>query len=126
MNFNTDLALERRDIYKKANNLEDEIPGIETTEEDYGKNIKITRVKITNKDGETALGKPIGTYVTIDIKNLKIATEDEIEKAAMSVNKELQKIINEHVNVNEDILVVGLGNREITPDSLRTKSSTRY
>ena len=126
MNFNTDLALERRDIYKKANNLEDEIPGIETTEEDYGKNIKITRVKITNKDGETALGKPIGTYVTIDIKNLKIATEDEIEKAAINIHTELQSIINEYVAKDEEILIVGLGNREITPDSLRPKSSARY
>ena len=44
-NFRTDLASERRDIYKKANKLESEIDGIESTKEEKDENIKIERVK---------------------------------------------------------------------------------
>ncbi len=72
-NFRTDLASERRDIYKKANKLENEIDGIEITKEEKDENIKIERVKIVNESGEKAIGKPIGNYITIDIKKLKIA-----------------------------------------------------
>ena len=72
-NFRTDLTSERRDIYKKANKLESEIDGIESTKEEKDENIKIERVKIVNESGEKAIGKPIGNYITIDIKKLKIA-----------------------------------------------------
>ncbi len=122
MNFNTDLADERRDIFKKANKL-DEIPGVETETVDEGDNIKTNRVKITDKQGEEAIGKPIGTYITIDIKDLKVAEEAEIQKASEIVTKELKGLIDKHIEKEEDILVVGLGNEYVTPDSLRTKSS---
>lgn len=120
-NFNTDLADERRDIFKKANNLE-EIPGIETETIQENNDIKTNRVKIIDEQGEEAIGKPIGTYVTIDIKNLKIAEENEIQKASEIVTKELKELINKHIDKEGDVLVVGLGNIYVTPDSLRTKS----
>lgn len=119
-NFRTDLADERRDIYKKANKLEN-IPGIETFETQVDNNIKTNIVKIINSEGEKAIGKPIGTYVTIDIKNLKIATDDDIEKASDSVKNELKKIIDSHCESQDEILVVGLGNQFVTPDSLGPK-----
>ena len=118
-NFNTDLADERRDIFKKINNLE-EIPGIETESLDEGENIKTNKVKIIDKQGEEAIGKPIGTYITIDIKDLKIAEDEEIQKASEIVTKELKELINKHTDKEGDILVVGLGNIYVTPDSLRT------
>ena len=121
-NFNTDMADERRDIFKKTNNLE-EIPGVETESIDEGNNIKTNRVRIVNSNGEKAIGKPIGTYITIDIKDLKIAQDEEIQKASEIVTKELKELINKHTQKKEDILVVGLGNIYVTPDSLRTKSS---
>lgn len=125
-NFRTDLANERRDIYRKANKLEGEIDGVQTEQTEDGENINISKVKITDKTGEEALGKPIGTYVTIDIKNLKIASEEDIERAAVSVNKELQAMISSLIQKQDDILVVGLGNNKVTPDSLRTKGNRRY
>lgn len=124
INFNTDMADERRDIFKKANKLE-EIPGIETESIDEGDNIKTNRVKIIDKQGEEAIGKPIGTYITIDIKDLKIAEEQEIQKASEIVTKELKELINKHIDKEGDVLVVGLGNIYVTPDSLRTESSFR-
>ena len=52
---------------------ENDINGIESEEQQINENIKVDRVKITNEEGEKAIGKPKGVYVTIDIKNLKIA-----------------------------------------------------
>ncbi len=120
INFRTDLALERRDIFKKSNNL-DEIDGIDAEEKVIDENIKVSKVKITNSNGEQAIGKPIGDYITIDIKNLKIADEEEIQKFAEILSNELKLIINKHIDYKDDILVAGLGNLHVTPDSLGPK-----
>ncbi len=120
--FNTDMADERRNIFRKANKL-DEIPGVETESIEEKENIKINRVKIVNNEGEKAIGKPIGTYITIDVKNLNVADIKEIDLAAKIVTKELKELINKYIGNKEDILVVGLGNEYVTPDSLRTKSN---
>ena len=119
-NFRTDMALERRDIYKKTNNL-NEIDGIESEKEEIDRNLKIERVFITNENAEKAIGKPKGAYVTIDIKNLKIAQEEEIQKASDILTQELGKILEKHITRKDEILVVGLGNIYVTPDSLGPK-----
>ena len=59
MNFNTDLADERRDIYRKANKMEDEIPGIEADEYVVNEDIKVLKVRVLDHQGETAIGKPV-------------------------------------------------------------------
>ena len=120
-NFRTDLALERRNIYKKINNILEEIDGVETTEEKIDDNINISRVKILNQNGENALRKRSGNYITIDIKNLKLADDEQIQKASEALTKELKTIINEHVAKQDEILVVGLGNVYVTPDALGPK-----
>ena len=120
-NFRTDLASERRDIYKKANNMENEIDGIESEQEDVNENLKIERVIITNENGEKAIGKPKGTYVTIDIKKLKLARDEEIQKASEVLTSELKKILEKHIDNKAEILVLGLGNIYVTPDSLGPK-----
>lgn len=117
-NFRTDLAVERREIFKKANKIEDEIDGVETQEEKISDYLKSTKVKILNDKASQALGKPIGTYITIDIKNLKIATDEQIQEASELLSTELKKLIDEHTNKEDSILVVGLGNESVTPDAL--------
>ena len=119
--FRTDLANERRDLYEKANNLENGIDGIESQKEEINSKIKIERVKILDENGENAIGKPIGTYVTIDVKDLKIATEEEMEKAGEVLTKELKNIVDKHIGSQDEVLVVGLGNIYVTPDSLGPK-----
>lgn len=119
-NFRTDLALERREIFRKNNNLE-EIDGIEIENKEIAPNLKVTKVDITNQNGEQAIGKPIGTYITIDIQKLRLAEEAEIQKSAEILSEELKEIINKHIESKDDILVVGLGNIYVTPDSLGPK-----
>ena len=119
-NFRTDLALERREIFRKNNNLE-EIDGIEIENKEIDPNLKVTKVDITNQNGEQAIGKPIGTYITIDIQKLRLAEEAEIQKSAEILSEELKEIINKHIESKDDILVVGLGNIYVSPDSLGPK-----
>ncbi len=121
INFRTDLALERRDIYRKANNIANEVDGLETQEENVGENIMVTRVKVLNEKGEQAIGKKKGNYITIDIKNIKIAGEEDIQNASEAVTKELKTLIASLVGEKDDILVVGLGNLYVTPDALGPK-----
>ncbi len=120
-NFRTDLASERKDLYQKVSGKKGEIDGIESSKEDIDDNLKVERVKITNENGEKAIGKPMGSYITIDIKNLKIAQDEEIENAANIVSNELKKILDNHIDKQGEILVVGLGNIYVTPDSLGPK-----
>ena len=121
LNFRTDLASERRDIYRKANSLENEIDGIESEKKKKKKKISVERVKITNKQGEEAIGKPIGNYITIDIKKLKIAQDEDIENSAEILSNELKKVLEEHIDKQGEVLVVGLGNIYVTPDALGPK-----
>lgn len=117
-NFRTDLADERRDLYKKANKIENEIDGIEADEEQVTDKIKVTRVKITNEQGEQAIGKKKGNYITIDIQKMNIITEEEAEKASQTLANELKKLVENKIQSKEDVLIVGLGNEEVTPDAL--------
>ena len=120
-NFRTDLADERTDIFKKNNNIVAEnIDGIETNVRNNG-NIKITEIKVINDNGANAIGKPMGNYITIDINKLKVATDEEIEKYGNILSEELKKLIEKHAAKQDEILVVGLGNIYVTPDSLGPK-----
>lgn len=120
MDFRTDMAVERRDLYRKANNIEDEIDGIEC-EEECVDDIKITRVNITNKNGEDALRKPIGNYITIDVKKIHNIEPEKEDKIVEVLSNEIVKIVDKHIKKDEEIMIVGLGNLYSTPDSLGSR-----
>lgn len=115
----TDLAIETREIYKKAQKIDDEVPGVETVVDDNDKDIVVTRVKITSDEGEKALGKVMGSYITFEIPRLK-NEEEELNK---KVEEKISNVIKELSNLNKDdtVLVVGLGNAAITADALGPK-----
>lgn len=119
INFRTDLALERNEVYKEKKKL-NEIDGVSVNNETINE-VEISRIKILNEEGEKILQKPAGTYITLDVKKLKLADEERLSKIAETVADELRKIVGEHVNETEDILVVGLGNLYVTPDALGPK-----
>lgn len=122
VNFRTDLATERKDIYQKANNLS-QIEGIKTFKKEIDEKIKVEKVEITNQKGEASIGKPIGQYITMDIKDLKLAMEDEIETASRALCDELREVVSSHIDKEGEVLVVGLGNIYVTPDALRAQSN---
>lgn len=120
MDFRTDMAVERRDLYRKANNIENEIDGIECMEEEV-EDIKITRVNITNQQGAQALQKPVGNYITIDVKKINNIAIEKEDKIVEIIAKELAAIVDKHIKKDEEIMIVGLGNLYSTPDSLGSR-----
>lgn len=115
----TDLALENREIYRNAQKLENEIPGVETEIDDSDNDILITKVKILSDAGASALGKPIGNYITIESQMMN----DEVESIDNKIIQKVSEIIKDisHLVKNDTVLVVGLGNSDVTPDALGPK-----
>lgn len=111
----TDLALEAREIWAESAQEQEQIPGVEaahSTREGY----PVTTVRITSRQGERALGKPAGTYVTLDLAGLKRREEDAFPRAARALAQELRELLP--ADPDGGVLVVGLGNRAITPDNI--------
>ena len=112
----TDLALEAKEIYEEES--KESIPGVKV-EKDENENIKITRVKITEETGVKALGKPKGNYITIEVPDLRYKDIDLMEDVSRNIAQELDKLID--LEDDSSILIVGLGNWNITPDALGPK-----
>lgn len=123
----TDLALEvhekNQEDIKRSGQIQAQpySEGVEV-EEDGNDNIHVTRVKITSPEGEKNIGKPMGNYVTLDIPRLKENDRDLYENTCRAVAYELQRLIR--LGDNDTVLVVGLGNWNITPDALGPKVSS--
>ncbi|MCI8894556.1 MAG: GPR endopeptidase [Lachnospiraceae bacterium] len=111
----TDLALETSEKFKEDNV---EIKGVRLTEEESENGeIKITRVVIETENGAKAMGKPKGTYVTLEAPGMSEQDEDYHRE----ISEQLARVLEELLPQKEgplSILVVGLGNREVTPDAL--------
>ncbi|MBO5398080.1 MAG: GPR endopeptidase [Clostridia bacterium] len=121
MIFRTDLALERREVYKKAKAVENEIEGISYNEEKVNDRVTITRVGVINEAGEKAIGKPMGEYITLDISKVKYMEEESIQEVSEILSKEIKKLVDKHIGIQDSVLIVGLGNEYVTPDSLGPK-----
>ena len=106
----TDLALEAHQMC--ATEKVGELNGIKVDEDADG-NIKITKIDVLNEEGSNALGKPMGRYVTVESTEIKYDLE-VYEKTCII----LSKLIREMTGESEKTLVVGLGNKQITPDAL--------
>jgi spore protease len=91
-------------------------------EEDGNENIHVTRVRITSPEGEKSIGKPMGNYITLDVPKLKDNDRDLYEETCRAVAFELQQLIR--IGEQDTVLVVGLGNWNITPDALGPKVSS--
>ena len=76
----------------------------------------MTKVSITTKNGAKAMGKAMGEYVTMEVPMMVEADEDYHREISECIAEELLKLLPQETNLN--ILVVGLGNREVTADAL--------
>lgn len=119
-NARTDLAIEAREMYFENSAIETEAEGIEAEEESCGFDIKVTRVKIVNQSGSDTLGKPIGNYITIELPDLVSYEQKAYEEACRVCAKELSALADPVPNGT--VMVIGLGNRNITADALGPKA----
>lgn len=111
-NIRTDLAVEAHEMVKEAE--ENHLDGIDVEEKEES-GVRVTAINITNKKGEKILGKPMGRYITVEAPKLKFSNE-VYEKACLKVAEQLRRICN--IDEDAKTLVVGLGNKLITPDAL--------
>lgn len=112
MQLRTDLAVEAREI------VGEHISGTEF--KTYSENgLEISRLTVKNQKAKQALGKEIGTYITIELPSLT-DNFSETDERLITIGEEIRSLLP----VNGLVLVVGLGNTEITPDSLGPKTSS--
>lgn len=116
MRIHTDLAVESRAIYKEENNIEVEGVSVDVVEEE---NYNITIVEVLNEDGSQKINKPIGKYITIDVPKLNVSDEDLKDEISLVLAKQIKFLTEEYKPTK--ILIIGLGNWNISPDALGPK-----
>ena len=111
----TDLALEAKESIGDAN---ESLRGVRV-EEDYDEeaDLRVTKVMIDTKNASKAMNKPMGTYVTVEAPRLLEPDENYHREISEKIAEQLRQIIPES-SQEQSVLVVGLGNREVTADAL--------
>ena len=118
-NIRTDLALEEKERFESD---QVEVQGV-VLEEEYDKEreIRVTTVRIETENGAKTMGKPVGTYLTIEAPNLSSPDEGIHREVSEELAKYLTEVMGKIIPENEHdkkVLVIGLGNRQATPDAL--------
>ena len=109
----TDLALEARELWQESAERTTRLSGVKATktkQEGY----PVTRVDILDERGEKALGKPQGSYLTVDLTSFWQRKADFFERAVRAVGSQLKALLPGE----GPALVIGLGNEAMTPDAV--------
>lgn len=118
INIRTDLVLEAREIYKESHKNAPDIDGIEVLEEKE-KDINVTTIKVKNDNGAEKIGKAKGNYITIDIPKFTAYDGETMDRVSIVLAEVLERLIK--IDTEKTVLVVGLGNWQVTPDALGPK-----
>ncbi len=113
MGIRTDLALEERELFQREAGEQTQLPGVWARESTSG-GITTTCVKILDETGAKQLHKPIGTYVTLELAPLTRRETGGFNRAAAALARQLRALLPKCGQV----LVVGLGNANVTPDAV--------
>ena len=109
----TDLALEAWELWQESAEKATRLNGVKATKQ-RAEGYPVTRVDILDERGEQALGKPRGTYRTVDLTTFWQRRSDFFERAVRAVGGQLKDLLPG----NGPVLVVGLGNGAMTPDAI--------
>ena len=109
----TDLALEARELWQESAGKTTRLPGVKARETKL-QGYPLTRVDILDETGEQALGKPIGSYRTLDLTTFWQRGDGFFDRAVQAAGQQLRELLPEQGTV----LVAGLGNRAMTPDAV--------
>ena len=116
ISIRTDLAIEAKQAYTEENKKE--LDGVKVDEENEG-DIKVTTVTIESDDAGKELGKPKGHYITIDFPEFTSYDCECMNELSRVVGKVLKRLAD--VTKDKLVLIVGLGNWNVTPDALGPK-----
>lgn len=109
----TDLALEARELWQESAQKTSRLPGVRAKtakQEGY----TVTKVEVLSSRGAQALGKPVGRYFTVDLSPARERKEGFFDRAVRVVGRQLRSLLPE----KGPLLVVGLGNEQMTPDAV--------
>lgn len=109
----TDLAMEARELWQESTEKTTRLSGVKagkSRREGY----PVTRVEIINTQGAKALGKPEGSYLTLDLSTYWQRKSDYFPRAVRALGAELKDLLPQ----DGAALVVGLGNQAMTPDAV--------
>lgn len=112
----TDLAVEAQKLWEESAQGTSRLDGV-TAEERQRSGFSVTDVEILNEYGAKALGKPVGKYVSLELDGLLRRETDAFSRAADALAAELREMLSS-ITENAPVLVVGLGNRAVTPDRI--------
>jgi spore protease len=116
----TDLAVEARDLWRESAEETTQLKGV-VSRDDTENGYKITTVEIMDEDGAKALGKPVGTYITMEIEKLVRREDNAFNLGAETLGRSLAGLLK--LKDSDSVLVVGLGNEAITPDAIGPKTA---
>ena len=109
----TDLALEARELWQESAGKTTRLTGVKAVKRKQ-EGYPVTRVDILDRRGEEALGKPRGSYLTVDLTTFWQRKSDFFQRAVRAVGTPLKELLP----TEGPVLVVGLGNRAMTPDAV--------
>lgn len=113
----TDLAVESKEKFEKDHV---EIKGVAIHEKYQEElDLRTTLVRIETDHGARVMEKPKGTYITMEAPNLVVPDEDYHREISRELAHHLKELL--HLEKERSVLVVGLGNRDITPDALGSR-----
>lgn len=125
MQIRTDLALEAREMIDEkrsgAMKAQRQLPEGMTVNTEDRDHILITRIKIESDEAERVIGKKKGVYITLELKNGELNTLDVHKEVAYALCQEIEFFTRRLHKKDPSIMIAGLGNRNITPDSLGPK-----
>ena len=111
----TDLAVEAHELWRESAATETLLNGVRAKEHTC-EGMTVTTVEILDEQGAAELDKPIGKYITVELNGLARWEPEVFGRACRAVAEQLRSLIK--VGDGDTILVAGLGNRAITPDSI--------
>lgn len=109
----TDLAMEARELWQESAGKTTKLPGVRARQWNI-KGVTTTKVDVLDRNGERALGKPKGSYVTLEWSRGQLRDPQGFTRAACLLGRELGRMLP----LQGPILVAGLGNAAVTPDAV--------
>jgi len=111
----TDLAVEAREIWAESAEETTALKGVKA-EDRHVHGYEVTSVQILDDEGADALQKPQGTYITVELNALIRREQDAFQRGVEAIRDEMMPLLD--LGEDDTVLVVGLGNRAITPDAI--------
>ncbi|HZW83586.1 MAG TPA: GPR endopeptidase [Candidatus Deferrimicrobium sp.] len=113
LHVDLDMVVEAHEVLRGDSGQE--IPGVKMTAEEFA-NASVTTITILDNKGEEYMGKPKGTYITIDAPAVRNNNRDIHKEVGLLLGERLGKLLN--LKPNDSVMLVGLGNWNATPDAL--------